>query len=108
MISIHNIIQTYVCEINNNIKPCANIVENEQNKSPIFMEVYEIIKQLRIDNDLTQENVAEYLGMKQQQYSNYERGLRALPIDNLKALCKFYGVSADYILGLPKNMEYPE
>lgn len=72
------------------------------------MEVYKIIKQLRTDNDLTQKEVAEYLGMKQQQYSNYERGIRALPIDNLKALCEYYGVSADYILDLPKGLKYPE
>lgn len=72
------------------------------------MEVYKIIKQLRTDNDLTQKEVAEYLGMKQQQYSNYERGIRALPIDNLKALCEYYGVSADYILDLPKGLKYTE
>lgn len=72
------------------------------------MEVYEIIRQLRIDNDLTQRQVAEYLGMKQQQYSNYERGIRTLPIDNLKSLCEYYNVSADYILGLPKGLKYPE
>ena len=71
------------------------------------MEVYEIIKQLRIDNDLTQENVAEYLGMKQQQYSNYELGLRCLPIDKLRSLCLLYSVSADYILALPADLEYP-
>lgn len=72
------------------------------------MQYYEKLKELREDKDLKQQNIADILKMKQQQYSNYERGLRALPIDNLKTLCLFYGVSADYILGLPDNLKYPK
>lgn len=68
----------------------------------------EILKDLREDRDLNQKDVAEILEMKQQQYSNYERVARELPLSHLKTLCAFYNVSADYILGLPKNMPFPE
>ncbi len=72
------------------------------------MQYYERLKALREDKDLKQQDIANILNMKQQQYSNYERGFRALPIDNLKTLCLFYGVSADYILGLPDDLSYPK
>ncbi len=57
------------------------------------------LKDLREDRDLKQSDIAEILNMKQQQYSNYERGNRPLPIEHLVTLCKFYNVSADFILG---------
>ena len=72
------------------------------------MKIYnEILKDLREDKDLKQEDIAKVLNMKQQQYSNYEVGKRALPIEHLITLCKFYNVSADYILGLP-DLPYPK
>lgn len=61
---------------------------------------YKRIKDLREDHDLTQTQVAEYLSMKQPQYSRYERGLRDIPTDVLIALAKLYDTSVDYILGL--------
>lgn len=61
---------------------------------------YKRIRDLREDNDLTQTQVAEYLNMKQPQYSRYERGLRDIPSDILIALAKLYKTSTDYILGL--------
>ena len=72
------------------------------------MEYYERLRNLREDRDLLQQDIAELLGTTQTYYSKYERGKHPLPIEHLIKLCKFYGVSADYILGLPKNMEYPE
>lgn len=66
------------------------------------------LRELREDRDLTQQNIAEVLFVKQTAISSYELGLRALPIDTLETLCKFYRVSADYILGLPKDLDYPE
>ena len=45
---------------------------------------YRRIRDLREDRDLKQKDVAEILEMKQQQYSNYERGLRELPLSHLK------------------------
>ena len=62
----------------------------------------------REDRDLKQETVAKMLKMTTQQYSLYETGKRKLPIDKLIELCKFYGVSSDYILGLPKGLKYRE
>lgn len=58
------------------------------------------IRDLREDNDLTQEGVAKILGTSQTMYARYERGANELPLRHLIALCKLYGVSADYILGL--------
>ena len=52
------------------------------------------------DHDLSQQQVADYLGMKQPQYSRYERGLRDVPTDILIKLSKLYKTSTDYILGL--------
>ena len=66
---------------------------------------YPRLKDLREDHDLTQLQVAEYLLMKQPQYSRYERGLRDIPTDILIKLAKLYNTSTDYILGLTDNMK---
>ena len=71
------------------------------------------IKDLREDNDITQKEIAEYLHIKQNTYSQYENGQRQLPIDALIALAKFYNTSTDYILGLtnetkPYKKQSPE
>ena len=58
------------------------------------------IRDLREDHDLTQREVAEYLHIKQNTYSQYENGQRQIPIEALIALAKFYKTSTDYILGL--------
>ncbi|RPF47440.1 DNA-binding XRE family transcriptional regulator [Hydrogenoanaerobacterium saccharovorans] len=63
----------------------------------------EIIRELREDNDLKQEAIAKILGTSQQMYSRYEKGLNEMPIRHLIMLCKFYNVSADYILGLKQD-----
>ena len=64
---------------------------------------YPRLRDLREDHDLSQQQVADYLGMKQPQYNRYERGLRDLPTDVLIRLAKLYKTSTDYILGLTKN-----
>jgi len=61
---------------------------------------YERIRDLREDNDLTQQDVANVLKTTQQVYSRYEKGENELPLHHLVTLCKFFKVSADYILGL--------
>lgn len=63
------------------------------------------IKDLREDHDLTQREVAEYLHIKQNTYSQYENGQRQLPIDCLIALAKYYKTSTDYILGLTREQK---
>ena len=64
------------------------------------MTLYRRIKDLREDNDKTQKQLADYLGMKQPQYYRYENGQRDIPTDILIKLSKYYNVSVDYILGL--------
>ncbi len=64
------------------------------------MDYIKRIRDLREDNDKTQQEIANYLGTSQTMYARYERGANEMPIRHLIALCKFYKVSADYILGL--------
>ena len=72
------------------------------------MEYYQrVIKNLREDADKTQTEIADMLGIKQVQYWKYETGKQKLPINHLITLCKYYGVSADYILGLPRGLSWP-
>ena len=54
---------------------------------------------LRIDNDLTQKQVADYLLCNRQVYARYERGLREIPVSMLIKLADLYKTSVDYILG---------
>ena len=58
----------------------------------------EKLRGLREDNDLTQTQIAEVLGTSQTMYARYERGANELPIRHFVTLCKFYNVSADYLL----------
>lgn len=58
------------------------------------------LKDIREDSDITQKELADYLHIKQNTYSQYENGLRGLPIDILIKLSHFFNTSADYILGL--------
>lgn len=58
------------------------------------------MRDLREDRDLLQREVAEILGTSQTMYARYERGANELPVHHLITLCRFYGVSADYFLGL--------
>lgn len=60
----------------------------------------------REKQNITQKEIAEKLGIKQQQYARYEKGINLLPITHLKEICKYLNVSADYILGLSENMPY--
>ena len=56
------------------------------------------LKDLREDMDITQKEIAEFLHIKQNTYSQYENGQRQLPIDVLTKLADYYSVSTDYIL----------
>lgn len=63
----------------------------------------EKLKGLREDNDLTQTQIAEVLGTSQTMYARYERGANEMPLRHLVTICKFYNVSADYLLGTTPN-----
>ena len=61
------------------------------------------IRDLREDRDLTQSQIADYLHIKQNTYSQYENGQRQISISALIALARFYQTSTDYILGLTEE-----
>ena len=61
------------------------------------------IRGLREDNDLTQSQVAAVLGTSQTMYARYERGANEMPIRHLVTLCRFYNVSADFLLDTAPN-----
>ena len=63
------------------------------------MDYCKIIRDLREDADMTQEQVAQILGTSQTMYARYERGANELPIRHLITLCKYYNISADEVLG---------
>ena len=64
------------------------------------MEIHERIKALREDRDLKQTDLAEILKTNQSYYAKYENGKRPIPVDRIITLCKYYNLSADYILCL--------
>ena len=58
------------------------------------------MRNLREDRDLPQRTVANVINKSQQGYSHIEEGRAELKIDDLIKLCRFYGVSADYFIGM--------
>ncbi|MDR0272416.1 MAG: helix-turn-helix domain-containing protein [Clostridiales bacterium] len=64
-----------------------------------------IIRDLRIDRDLKQSDVAAVLGTTQQHYSNYENGENEMPTKAFVVLADYYDVSVDYLLGRPSSKE---
>ena len=60
---------------------------------------FENIRSLRVDNGYTQQQIANYLNVKQNTYSQYEVGTLNYPVDALMKLADLYGVSVDYLLG---------
>lgn len=61
---------------------------------------FQRISDLRIDNDLSQQKLADILELNRETYQRYETGTREIPVWLLIKLSKFYDVSTDYILGL--------
>ena len=64
----------------------------------------ERLQWVRDCKNITQKEIAEHLGIKQQQYARYEKGINIMPITYLPQICEYLDVSADYILGLRDNM----
>lgn len=70
---------------------------------------YENIRSIRIDRGYTQKQIAEYLGISQNTYSQYEVGILNYPVDAIVLLADFYNVSTDYLLGRTNIKEpYPK
>ncbi len=59
-----------------------------------------ILKNVREDRDYTQKQIGELLHKSQQGYGHIESGRAELKIEDLKILCRFYNLSADYLIGL--------
>ena len=76
----------------------------------MVMTYYERLRGLREDKEPTptQSEVAAACGMTQRKLSFIETGKTEPNIDDIKALCLYYGVSADYLLGLPEGLAYPK
>lgn len=70
------------------------------NDSGDYMETFEVLRALRENKDLTQQAIADYLKIGRTMYRRYETGETEIPVRHLKALCLFYGVSADHILSI--------
>ena len=66
---------------------------------------YKRLRELREDNDLTQQQVADILNVGLTTYRRWEVGDRTILTNVITDLCKLYKVSADYILGLTDNPE---
>jgi len=67
------------------------------------------IKDLREDADLTQKEIADFLNIKQNTYSQYENGQRQLPLDALIKLAHYFDTSTDYILEITNDKKpYPK
>ncbi len=64
------------------------------------MNYRERLKSVREDLDLTQAQVGKILNKSQQGYNHIEMGRAELKIDDLILLCKYYDLSADYLIGL--------
>lgn len=71
------------------------------------MQYYERLKALRIDSDKTQAQIARVVGVGQSYYSKQERNEKPFQVEQVYALCRYYGVSADYVLGLPRGLKWP-
>lgn len=71
--------------------------------------MYQRIRDLREDHDLSQEQLAQYLNVHQTTYSSYEIGRLDVPVEVMGKLADFYGTSVDYLMGRTNEMKsYPK
>jgi transcriptional regulator with XRE-family HTH domain len=64
------------------------------------MSITDRLRTIRIQRGYSQMDIANVLEMQQQQYSRYELGTNEIPVRHVITLCKFYGISSDWLLGL--------
>ncbi len=64
---------------------------------------FERLESLRIDNDKTQQQIADYLNCKREVYRRYEKGEREIPVWAVIKLAELYCCSTDYLLGIENN-----
>lgn len=68
------------------------------------MNLYQRLKDLREDHELSQNDIANLLGTTRQQVSKWETGVQMMGVDKYVKLAEYYNVSVDYLLGL---IDYP-
>ena len=87
------------------------LIYSENRKGIRIMEYYDRIREVRIQNNETQKELADILETSQQAYLKYEKGVNEMPVRRIIALCRHYNLSADYLLGLtdiPKPLNEDE
>lgn len=72
------------------------------------MQTNELLRALREDLDLSQTEVGEQVNMSQRKLSCIELGRTEPNLDDIRNFCRFFNVSADYLLGLPEGLPYPK
>ena len=72
-------------------------------KKEFTMNYIENLKKIRLSRGMSQMAVAAVLEINQQQYCRYENGQNEIPVRHIITLCKFYGISADWLLGLKEE-----
>ena len=68
----------------------------------------EKLRLLRENAELNQTELAQAVGMTQRKISYLECGKYEPGMDDLRILCRYFNVSADYLLGFPKNLPFPK
>lgn len=71
------------------------------------MTISDRLKSTRIDHDHRQKDTAEVINCSTKQIIRYESGEQEMTLNKLRDFCIYYQVSADYILGLPKGLNWP-
>ena len=69
------------------------------------MDIIKNLRTIRIQRGYSQMDIAELLNTTQQQYSKYENGQNEIPVHHVITLCRFYKISADWLLGLKESQE---
>ena len=72
------------------------------------MNYNELLKELRTNANLTQEQLANILKITRVQYNQYENNYNTIPIKHLNKLSNYFNVSIDYLLGLSKEVQYKD
>lgn len=71
------------------------------------MEIHERLSALIEDTDTNETILANKINVNRKQITRWKQGQAKMGIYKLKQICEHYGVSADYILGLPKGLKWP-
>ena len=85
-----------------------SLIQILHNKTGVIIMQFKNLRGIREDNDLKQKDIAAYLNVSQNTYSQYETGVIALTAEILIKLSDYYGVSIDYLLDRTNNPNIPK